>query len=70
MDDSRCVRSVEPVKHCRHNVQCLGRRQRPKVVEEFTQSDSRQILHHDVRQSALLSLVEDIDDVWVSEAGC
>jgi hypothetical protein len=38
------------------------------VTEELAQGDTRQILHHEVREVRILSLVENADDVRIGEA--
>ena len=70
VDNPRGVGGVQTIQNGFHNVESLRWGQSPEVVEQFPQSDSRQVLHHNERDGTVLPLVENIHNIGVGKPCC
>lgn len=69
MHDPGAVRGGEAREDRIHDGDGLRDREPLLLPEQFAQRDAGQVLHHEVGELAVLSLIEDVDDVRVREAG-
>ena len=70
MDNPGGVGGVEAIENGFHNVESLRWGEGTKVIEQFPQSDSWQVLHHYERDGAVLPLVENIHNIGMGKPCC
>ena len=66
--DSCAVCGRESGEHGVHDRDRLRYREPLLFAQQLAEGDPRQVLHHQIRQLAVLTLVEDVDDVGVRES--
>ena len=67
MHDAVLVRRGEPGEDRLHDVHGLRCSEDPVLLQQVAEGDAGQVLHHEVRRLAVLSLVVDIDDIGMRE---